>query len=209
MFIAAILCASQAPAQTPSGQPPSSAAAPAASWEFNLSVSGYIVPQGQSYVNPTFMADRGKLHLEGRYNYEAQRTGSLWGGYNFKVGEKVVLKATPMIGAVFGNVNGVAPGLELTVTRNKVELYSASEYVIDAATSAGNFLYTWTQLTYSPVEWFTAGYVVQRTRAYQTPLSVQRGLLVGFTHKKLQFITHVFDIGEASPTVVLSMGYTF
>ncbi|MBZ5494144.1 MAG: hypothetical protein LAO76_24740 [Acidobacteriia bacterium] len=212
-FLVAILCASQArgqaTGQTPPSQEPSSATAPANPWEFNLSVSGYIVPDGQSYVQPTFMGDRGKLHAEARYNYESPRTGSLWVGYNLSVGKKVVLEATPMIGGIFGDVNGVAPGLQFTVTRNKVELYSTNEYVFDAATKAGNFFYTWTQLTYSPVKWFKGGYVVQRTHAYQTPLSVQRGLLAEFTHKKMQFATDVFDLGEASPTVVLTMGYSF
>ena len=51
----------------------------------------------------------GSQHLEARYNYEAQRTGSLWAGYNFSVGKKVKLDATPMVGGVFGNVNAVAP----------------------------------------------------------------------------------------------------
>lgn len=208
-FIIAILCASQAPAQTEASQSPSDATAPANPWEFNLSVSGYIVPQGQSYVQPTFMGDRGKLHAEARYNYEAQRTGSLWVGYNLSAGKKVVLEATPMIGGVFGNVNGLAPGLQFTVTRNKVQMYSANEYVFDAATKAGNFFYTWTQLTYSPVQWFKTGYVVQRTRAYQTPLSIQRGLLAEFTYKKVQFATDIFDLVEARPTVVISMAYTF
>lgn len=79
-----------------------------------MSVSGYLVPHGQSYASPTFAADHGALHLEARYNYEALRTGSLWAGYNLSVGGKLVLDATPMIGGVFGNVNGVAPGLEFT-----------------------------------------------------------------------------------------------
>lgn len=209
MFIIAILCASQTPAQTEPSQLPSSATAPVNPWEFNLSVSGYIVPQGKSYVQPTFMGDRGKLHAEARYNYEAQRTGSLWVGYNLSAGKKLLLEATPMIGGVFGNVNGLAPGLQFTVTRNKVQMYSANEYVFDVATKAGNFFYTWTQLTYSPVQWFKTGYVVQRTRAYQTPLSVQRGLLAEFTYKKVQFATDIFDLVEARPTVVISMGYAF
>jgi hypothetical protein len=209
----AILCASQAigqaSGQTTASQEPSSTAAAANPWEFNLSVSGYIVPDGHSYAQPTFMGDRGKLHAEARYNYEAPRTGSLWAGYNLSVGKKVVLEATPMIGGIFGSVNGVAPGLQFTVTRNKLELYSTNEYVFDAATKTGNFFYTWTQLTYSPVKWFKGGYVAQRTRAYQTPLSIQRGLLAEFTYKKMQFATDVFDLGEASPTVVLTMGYSF
>ena len=183
--------------------------APANPWDFDLSVSGYLIPHGQSYVSPTLSADRDTLHFEARYNYEAQRTGSLWAGYNLSAGKTLVLDATPMIGGVFGNVNGIAPGLELTLTYKKLQLYSANEYIFDTDTKAGNFFYTWTQLTYSPVKWFTTGYVVQRTRAYQTELAIQRGILIGFTVKKLSFTSQLFNIGEADTTTVLSLGYSF
>lgn len=209
----AAICAGQILAQTAAGTSPptasSSAPAPANPWDLNLSVSGYIVPRGQSYVSPTFTGDHDTLHVEARYNYEAQRTGSLWAGYDLSVGKKLVLDATPMIGGVFGNVNGIAPGLEVTMTYRKLQFYSANEYIFDTDTKAGNFFYTWTQLTYSPVKWFTAGYVMQRTRAYQTQLDIQRGLLIGFTVKKLTFTTQIFNIGETDPTTVLSLGYSF
>jgi hypothetical protein len=39
-------------------------------WDFNLTVDGYIIPDGTSYVNPVFTADHNWLHMEGRYNYE-------------------------------------------------------------------------------------------------------------------------------------------
>ena len=209
LLVLVCLCANQLPAQTESGKTPASISAPVDPWDFNLSVSGYLVPQGQSYASPTFTADHDAIHLEARYNYEAQRTGSLWAGYNLSVGKKLVLDATPMIGGVFGNVNAVAPGLEFTVTYKKLELYSANEYLFDTSTKTGNFFYTWTQLTYSPLDWFTFGYVVQRTRAYQTPLDIQRGFLVGFNRKKVEFTTQIFNVGQAAPTVVLSIGYSF
>jgi len=199
----AAVCGIRLPAQTQADK------APANPWDFNASISGYLVPDGQSYASPTLTADHDTLHIEARYNYEAQRTGSLWAGYNLSWGKKLVLEATPMIGGVFGNVNGVAPGLEFTLTYKKLQLYSANEYIFDTSTKAGNFFYTWTQLTYSPLNWFTVGYVAQRTRAFQTPLDIQRGLLVGFTHKKVNFTTQIFNIGQADPTVVLSLGYNF
>jgi hypothetical protein len=208
-LVAAALCGSRLPAQTSASPPPTNTPAPANSWDFNVSISGYLVPRGQSYFSPTFTGDHDTLHVEARYNYEAQQTGSLWVGYDLSVGKKLVLEATPMIGGVFGNVNGVAPGLEFTATYKKLQLYSANEYVFDTDTKAGNFFYTWTQLTYSPKAWFAFGYVTQRTRAYQTPLDIQRGLLVQFTHKKVTFATQIFNVGQANPTVVLSLGYSF
>ena len=65
-------------------------------WKFSLTTSGYVVPGGQSYVSPDFSADRGRLHLESRYNNEALETGSLWAGYNFNAGKKLVLNVTPV-----------------------------------------------------------------------------------------------------------------
>ena len=52
-------------------------------WSFSASAYTYVVPDDSNYVQPTFTADRGWLHLEARYNYEALDTGSAWIGYNF------------------------------------------------------------------------------------------------------------------------------
>jgi len=209
MLLLIVMCCDRLSAQTTADKTPLGKPAAANPWDFNLSLSGYIVPQGQSYASPTLTADRDTLHLEARYNYEGQRTGSLWAGYNLSFGKKVTFDITPMIGGVFGDINGVAPGVEATITYKKLQLYSANEYIFDTNTKSGDFFYTWTQLTYSPVSWFGFGYVTQRTRAYQTPLDIQRGPMIEFTHKKMTFTTQVFNIGEACPTYVLSVGYTF
>jgi hypothetical protein len=149
------------------------------------------------------------MHLEARYNYEGLRTGSLWVGYNLSTGKMLTVEATPMIGGVFGNVTGIAPGVEFTATYRKVQLFSANEYVFDTKIKAGNFFYTWTQMTYSPVHWFTAGYVAQRTRAYHTSVDIQRGLLVQFNYKKATFGTQIFNLGETDPALVFAIGYSF
>src|ERR1700685_1669304 len=56
-------------------------------WAYTLTVDGFIVPEGTSYVDPVFTADHRWLHLEARYNEESLQTGSLWMGYNFSRGE--------------------------------------------------------------------------------------------------------------------------
>ena len=72
--------------------------------------------------------DHGALHLEGRYNYEAIDAGSVWVGWNLDFGSPLAFDVTPMIGGVFGSLNGVAPGLELTVSYRKLELYSGTTH---------------------------------------------------------------------------------
>jgi hypothetical protein len=200
--------AGQAQQTTPSAPSVSSNATPNP-WAFTLTTSGYIVPGGQSLVSPDFTADRGWLHLEGRYNYEALETGSGWVGYNFSRGKRLVLEVTPMVGGVFGNLNGVAPGYLFTLTYKKYQLYSSGEYVFDLQNRGGSFFYNWNQFTYSPLKWLQVGAASQRTRIYHTNLDVQRGVLVGFTYKKLNFTTTVFNVGWTTPTEVLSLGLTF
>jgi hypothetical protein len=178
-------------------------------WSFSASVSTYVVPNDQEYVQPTLTADRGWLHLETRYNYENLETGSAWVGYNFSGGEKLEWEFTPMLGGVFGNTTGIAPGYKFSLAYWKFDLSSEGEFVFDAGTSEGSFFYSWSELSISPVDWFRFGLVGQRTRAYQTDVDIQRGLLVGFSYKEMDFTTYVFNLDRDKPTWVFSVGVSF
>lgn len=178
-------------------------------WSFAAAAYGYVVPDDQSYFSGTFRADRNWAHLEARYNYEDLKTGSVWFGYNLSFGEKLALDVTPMVGGVFGNTNGVAPGCLFELSYKKISLYSEGEFVFDTKNFENNFFYNWNEITYSPTDWLRAGLASQKTRAYQTPLDVQRGFFVGFSHKQLDFTTYVFNVGWASPTILLATGFTF
>src|SRR5688572_22314955 len=92
---------------------------------------------------PVFKADKNKLHIEARYNYEDMETFSGWVGYNFSGGDKLEYTITPMIGGVAGLTDGIAPGLECTFSLGKFELYTESEYLFDAEASENNFYYMW------------------------------------------------------------------
>ncbi|HEV2840390.1 MAG TPA: hypothetical protein VGW39_03615 [Chthoniobacterales bacterium] len=178
-------------------------------WSFSASATTYIVPDFQEYVQPSFTADRGWLHLEARYNYENLKTGSAWIGYNFSGGKKLEWEFTPMLGGVFGDTTGIAPGYRLSLTYWKFEFSSEGEWVFDLRDSEGNFFYNWAELSVSPVDWFRFGLVGQRTRAYQTDVDIQRGLLVGFSYKEMNFTTYVFNLDLDEQTWVFSVGVSF
>jgi hypothetical protein len=72
-----------------------------------------------------------------------------------------------------------------------------------------SFFYTWDELIYSPTDWFHAGLVAQRTRAYHTDLDVQRGFSAGVVHKRMDFTTYLLNVGWASPTVILALNFRF
>jgi len=188
-------------------QAPAPEEAPA--WEFNASVYGYFPPEDLHYAQPTVTADRGALHLETRYNYEALKSGSAWVGWNLSAGKELTLDATLLAGGVFGDLRGVAPGYELTLSYGQFQLYSEGEYVFDTDDSSGNFFYNWAQLGWSPWSWFTVGLASQRTRVYHTGLDVQRGVFVGFAWKSLTLNVFVFNPGWETPTVVSSLAVSF
>jgi hypothetical protein len=175
-----------------------------AGWEFSVALFGYIVPEGPNFFLPIATADREWLHLEGRYNYEDQETGSLWAGYNLGWGEEVTFEVTPMIGAVFGNTSGVAPGLLMTIAWWQLDLYTESEYLFDSEDSENDFFYTWAELGYSPLEWLRAGLVIQRTRAYETELEIGRGIFAGATVDRFDFGCYLLNLSWGDPTVALS-----
>lgn len=200
--------AAQTFAQT-NDSPPSGQGDAARLWSFAVTVAGYIVPHDRSYASPTFSGDRKHLHVEARYNYEDAETGSLWAGYNFSSGKNFTLEFTPMIGGVFGNTTGFAPGYNFMLAHKNIELSSQSEFVVSLKESSNSFFYTWSELSYSPTDWLRAGFVAQRTKAYHTELDIQRGILLGFSRKRVDFTTYVFNVGWTDPTVVLSLGFTF
>jgi hypothetical protein len=205
----ALLCAPALAQQTASATKASTPAPPAAKeWSFYASALGYLIPEDRSYVSPVLTADRRSLHVEARYNYENLATGSLWLGRNFSFGRELTLEITPMIGGVFGRSNGVAPGYLLSVNYRRLTLDSQSEYLFETDRSE-SFFYNWSELSYSPAEWLRAGFVVQRTKAYETKLDIQRGLLVGFSHKNADFTTYVFNLGWTDPTTVFAIGIRF
>ena len=195
------------PATNP--EPPALNAGAERNWSASASVYQYLVPDDRDYAQPTVTFDREWLHLEARYNYEDLHTGSAWVGYNFSGGKKLAWEITPMLGGVFGDTDGIAPGYRGSLSWWKLELDSEGEYVFDTGESSASFFYNWSELTLAPVDWFRFGMVTQRTRVYQTGSDIQRGPLVGFSVKRIDLTTYVLYPNEGKPTVVLAVTLKF
>jgi len=182
---------------------------PERSWSFAASVYTYLATDDQTYTQPTITADRNWLHLEARYNYEDLETGSVWVGSNISVGNKLSLEFTPMLGGVFGQTTGIAPGYRGSLSWWKLEIYGEGEYVFATDNSSDSFLYHWSELTFSPVDWFRFGMVTQRTRVYKSDRDIQRGPLVGFSFRQLDLAAYVLNPGDHNPTVVVAVAVKF
>jgi hypothetical protein len=177
-------------------------------WDFSLAGNIYLLPD-DTYFNPVFSAGHNHLHLEARYNYEDLRTASVFGGYHFSTGVRVELNATPILGVVFGNTNGLAPGLLLDVYYRKINLHSESEYLIDFEENNDSFIYTWSELTIALKEWLWVGLAAQRTRLYQAKRDIQRGFTAGFSRDVISVGGYIFNIDQKDPYGVLTLEIQF
>jgi hypothetical protein len=184
------------------------AAAGSAGWSFSASAYAYFMPDADDFLVPIVTADKGKLHLEARYQYEAPDTGSIWAGTNFSGGTALEWEVTPILGLVFGDVDGFAPGYKGSLTWKSLGFYSEGEYVFDFAGSEGDFFYNWSELTVSPMEWLRVGIATQRTRVYETDRDIQRGLMAGFSFGSATATAYVMNPDD-DPTVIVSLGLEF
>lgn len=177
-------------------------------WSFSASAYAYFLPGAEDLGVGTLWADRGRLHLQARYQYEARDTVSAWVGASFDGGSKVEWEVTPMVGLVLGDLDGVAPGYKGSLRWKSLQLYSEGEYVFDFDGTEGSFFYNWSELTVSLAEWVRLGIATQRTRAYAADRDLQRGLMAGFTFGALSATGYVLNPDD-DPTVIVSLGAAF
>ena len=177
-------------------------------WEFSLSTFTYLAQHARDYTNPNFVADREWLHLETRYNYEALKTGSVWFGYNFSTGRKLRFEVTPMLGGVFGDLSGIAPGYAITIHYKTIELSTQAEYFFDIARRSNDFFYSWSELSAAPADWFRLGVVIERTQASGSG-DVRRGPLIGFKYKDVDLTTYWLRPGSSEATFVFAVTVRF
>lgn len=179
--------------------------APEKKWVFSPSLWGFVVPDDDDCLQLTVGASHNHLYLEARYNYEALKTGSLWFGYTFESDGEFWFEVTPMLGGVFGDLGALAPGYSISLGYRKLDAYTEGELVVDLDDRQENFFYAWSELAFSPTENFRFGLVAQRTRAYESDLEIERGLLAGYLVNRWEITGYLFNLGWEDPTFVLSV----
>lgn len=177
-------------------------------WEFATSVYYSDPPGSEDRLTPIVYADRGPLHLEARYNYEDLETLSVFAGWTFEAGEELTAAFTPMIGAVGGDTDGIAPALEFDLGWKRLEWYAEMEYVLDLDESDDNYFYSWSTITYGLTDAFSAGLVIERTKLVETDFSVQRGLALGFHHENFGVSLYAYNLATDDSYAVVSFEFT-
>jgi hypothetical protein len=153
--------------------------------------------------------NRGALHLEGRYNYEARDAGSLFVGWNFSGGDRLTFQVTPIVGALFGSTRGVVPGFEASAAYGSVDAYIEAEYVANREHHDESYYYMWSELGWKPVEWLRIGLVGQRTRTVHTDRDLQRGAFAQLIVGRATIGVYGFNPDGSSRYTIVALGVQF
>jgi len=208
-FLSASLAATVALADEPAASGRRASPPAKEPWEFAITAYPTQVRGGEDYTSAIAVADRGPLHLEARYGYEAKDSRSAFAGWTFSGGEGLTWELTPLLGGGWGPVKAFIPGFEASLGWGKFDFYVEAEFVRDRNTSADNYNYAWSELGFSPVEWLRLGAVGQRTKAYGGEREFQRGPFVQVKWRKATFGAFWFNPGSGEQVFVGSVGVAF
>jgi len=178
-------------------------------WEFALTAYPTEVRGADNTTSAIAVADRGPLHLEARYGYEAKDSRSAFVGWTVSGGEGLVWEITPLLGGGWGPAGTFIPGVEGSLAWGRVDFYVEGEFVRDRHTSSGSYNYAWSELGFRALPWLRAGLVGQRTRAYGGDREFQRGPFVQATFGRATLGGYWFNPGAGDQVVVASIGFGF
>ena len=177
-------------------------------WEVSGSVLYSDPPGSEDRLTPILYADRGALHLEARYNYEDLETLAVFAGWTVAFEGELEAAFTPMLGAVGGDTDGIAPGLEFDLGWRRLSWYAESEYLFDLDDRDDDFFYSWSTLTYGLTDWLDAGLVTERSKLVDTDFSLQHGLALEFTHASLGLSLYAYNLGSDDSYGVVALEYS-
>ena len=210
VVVAALLIPSLCAAQEGAQHVPLQADASASGWAVGATGYYYALDDQSDYFSAIATANRDALHLEARYNYEALDSGSLFAGWTFSGGDVLSWAFTPILGAVFGSMQGIAPGFEASAAYGMVDFYTEVEYVRDLNAQDDSFTYAWSELAVSPLAWLRAGIVGQRSRVHESDRDIQRGGFAQLTSGRFTLGMYVFNPDDSDDRfMIVSLGATF
>ena len=175
-------------------------------WEFSLTAYPTFVRDGDDYTSAIAIANRGALHLEARYSYEAKNSRSAFVGWTFSGGDELIWEITPLIGGAWGPLDAFVPGVELSFGYGRFDFYLEGEYV-DAGDDP--YTYAWSELGFAAQDWLRIGIAAQRTKVYGEARDVQRGPFAQLSWNRFTVGGYWFNPGADEQVVVTSFGVSF
>jgi len=148
-------------------------------------------------------------YAEARYNYDNFNTFSLYAGRTFSGDKNVVYSITPMIGGMAGASHGGSLGLNAEFDYKGFNFSSQSQYSVIASSRADNYFFSWSELSYQPLEWLYAGVSLQNTHINEGGPLTEPGLLVGFSYKHVTVPFYSFNPFASQRYFILGLSWEF
>ena len=115
-----------------------------------------------------------------------------------------------MAGFAVGNINGIIPGLEISLTCGIFDYYSESEYMFDFEGKENDYFYIWSELGISLFDNFRAGAVANRTLLYQSDREFETGAFVQYSFRNIKARIYYFNpLSKENSYLIPTLGIEF
>lgn len=178
-------------------------------WSGAVTGSYYAMRDEPDFGVGVAALDYGRLHLEGRWNYEVRNAGSAFVGWKFSGGDTVTFEVTPIVGVLFGSARGVVPGVEASIAWGPFDAYIEAEYVDDRRQPGSRYYYSWSEVAWTPAEWLRVGLAGQRTRTVDTGRDFQLGPFAQVTVQRVTFSLYAFNPEASARYVIGALAASF
>ena len=144
---------------------------------------------------------------EARYNFDELNTFSLYAGKRFSKAGILSWEATPMIGALMGQMKGGSVGMNGGIELEKIFFSTQSQYTFSLENSTDKFFYTWSELGYAATSWLYAGLALQQTNVYRENVKIEPGCMIGFSIKNWTIPLYAFNNSDRERYYVLGVNW--
>lgn len=166
----------------------------------------YITPRHSLTIVPVvYFQSSNNWYAEGRYNYEALKTLSVYAGKVFEKEATVSYSVSPIIGAVLGQFNGGSVGANGELNYHRLFFSSQLQYTFSAKHHTENFLYSWSDLSYQILNNIYTGISVQQTNLYKLPSRLEEGFFIKALFNKWTMPLYFFNPASKQRYFVLGL----
>ena len=146
-------------------------------------------------------------YAELRYNYEEIETGSIHFGKKISFKKMAALEITPVVGIIFGKLNGGSGGAIIEINVDKFSFSSEPQYVFSFHQKCDNYLYSWTEVSYDVFSFFYTGLALQQTKSFSLSNIFEPGIMAGLSIKNFDIPIYCFNPTSASKNFVVGVNW--
>ncbi len=168
----------------------------------------YYLGEKQTFVvvPVVYFQNRHNWYFEGRYNYEALNTASVYAGKIFEKKGNVSCSVNPVAGLVMGQLKGGSAGMNIKVDYKKWSFSAQSQYTFSFFNKE-NFTYSWSELAYNATDFLGGGLCLQQTGEFESKNRFDKGIFLKIKCSRWTFPLYVFEKSGHEKFFVLSLNY--